>query len=299
MADPDLSLIVAVKDGRDNVLPLLAALKARDTSTEIILACAGPPPADLPSDVSAISLPADTLTPSLWSEGIERARGSRVALTTAQFVPDLNWLTRLQFADLDRWVGVGGAIDNDPKASALNWAIFFLRYSAFAPPLVAGETDEIAADNAVYDRAAILEHRDLLAEGFWEPSFHRLFRSAGRKLALDPDLVLVHHGTVTAEAFARQRYEHGGAYGIERAARGGMARNLVLLLSSPLVPPLLLARIISRIARKPAYRGKLITAFPWLVRFTLAWGRGEAGGYASTLGARRRGAIENETRRHA
>jgi hypothetical protein len=294
--EPKLSIVVAVKDGTSNLPALLGALKERDGNTEVILCCAGP--ATCNEDVAQLFFPAETLVPALWSEGILRARGSRVALTTAQFVPACDWLERLQAADLRRWVGVGGAIDNDPAASARNWAIFFLRYSAFAPPLPAGETEEIAADNAVYDRAAILEHADLLREGFWEPSFHRRFRNAGKKLALDPDLVVVHHGTVSAQNFARQRYLHGRAYGIERAERAGFTRNLLLLLSSPLVPALLLGRIFIRIARRPRYRGRLLVAMPWLVRFTFAWAIGEACGYASTLFAPRTAAAPI-SKRHA
>ena len=295
MANPKLSIVVAVKDGAVNLPALLSALN-QDDQTEVILACAGP---SADAAELATSYPADTLVPTLWSEGIKRAKSRKVALTTAQFVPDHRWLSRLHAVDLDRWAGIGGAIDNDPRASARHWAIFFLRYSAFAPPLQGGETDEIAADNAVYDRIEILKHPDLLDQGFWEPSFHRRFRAAGRKLSLDPQMVVIHHGTVTAESFAEQRYLHGRAYGIERTEGGSMMRNLLLLASSPFVPPLLLARIVSRIARKPAYRRKLITSFPWLVRFTLAWARGEAGGYASTLSARISGKPVNALKRHA
>ena len=294
MADPKLSVVIAVKDGSDNLPALLAALP----DTEVVLACAGAAPHSA-GGATALALPAETLVPNLWSEGIRHANGRAVALTTTQFVPDANWLARLNAADLDRWAGVGGSIANDPKAAARNWAIFFLRYSAFAPPLAAGETDEIAADNAVYDRDAIMQHPDLLDEGFWEPTFHRRFRAAGRKLSIDPAMIVVHHGTVPAESFAHQRYLHGRAYGIERAVRGGAARNLLLLLSSPLVPPLLLARIVSRIAKKPAYRGKLLAALPWLLRFTLAWAGGEAGGYASTFGRRLRGNAQTQSKRHA
>jgi hypothetical protein len=294
--EPKLSIVVAVKDGASNVPALLGALKERDTDTEVILCCAGPEGSN--EDVTQLSFPVETLVPTLWSEGILRARGSRVALTTAQFIPACDWLERLRATDLRLWVGVGGAIDNDPAASPRNWAIFFLRYSAFAPPLPAGETDEIAADNAVYDRAAILEHADLLREGFWEPSFHRRFRKAGKKLALDPDLVVVQHGTVSARSFARQRYLHGRAYGMERAERAGFGRNLLLLLSGPIVLPLLLIRIVARIARRPRYRAKLLIASPWLVRFTFAWATGEAAGYVFTLFAPSTAAAR-KSKRHA
>ena len=289
---PKLSIVIAVKDGRSNVPAVLNALKRAPGNTEIILSCAGPA-TDVAPDKGAtiLSLSEDTLIPSLWSAGIRSAGGDRVALTTAEFVPGPHWVERVQAADLDHWVGVGGAIENDPRASAVNWAIYFLRYSAFAPPLRPGETDEIAADDAVYDRAAILEHPDLLEEGFWEPSFHRRFRAAGKKLMLDPAMVIVHHGTVSARKFASQRFLHGRAYGIERAERGSMVRNLLFLIASPMVTPLLLARIVSRIAKRPAYRGKLWPAFPWLVRFTLAWAAGETGGYVSALGVRRKRAV--------
>lgn len=282
---PKLSIVIAVKDGTANLPAILDALDGRGSETEVIFCRAGPAlDSTVPGDGLLIfTFPAETLVPKLWSEGIIKARGARVALTTAEFIPAADWLDRLHSADLGRWVGVGGAIDCDANASAKNWGIFFLRYSAFAPPLPEGETDEIAADNALYDRAAILEHEDLLSQGFWEPSFHRRFRASGKKLSLDPGLRVVYHGTVSARSFADQRYSHGRAYGVERAERAGVGRNVLLLLSSPLVAPLLLARISARISRRPNYRARLAKAFPWLVRFTAAWASGEAIGYATTI----------------
>jgi len=298
--EPQLSIVVAVKDGDSNLPALLDAVRDRAADTEVIICSAGPAPSVAArANVIVLPFPADTLIPSLWSKGIVRARARRVALSTSQFVPRQDWLGRLHSADLEHWAGVGGAIDNDPEASARNWAIFFLRYSAFAPPLRAGECDEIAADNAAYDRAMIMEHPDLLEEGFWEPSFHRRFRAAGRKLMLNPELVVVHHGTITAQSFARQRYLHGRTYGVERAERGTAARNLFLLIWSPLVTPLLLGRIVSRIATHPAYRAKLLPALLWLVRFTFAWATGEAAGYLSALGTRRRRSAVIPSKGHA
>ena len=308
MAEPALSIVIAVKDGADNVPALLEAIKSRGPETEVILCTAGQAApaggdagqaATAGGDVAQFTFPDDTLVPMLWSEGIKRAHGKSVALTTTQFVPNPRWIYHLQAADLDRWAGVGGAIDNDPHSPARNWAIFFLRYSAFASPVSAGEAEEIAADNAIYDRAAIMEHPDLLKEGFWEPSFHRRFRAAGRKLSIDPELLVVHHGTVRAASFARQRYLHGISYGTERAERSSAGRNLAFLLASPLVPFVLLGRIVSRIAKKPKYRSKLLPAFPWLVWFTLAWATGEAQGYASSLVKRLSGRSAGPSKRHA
>jgi hypothetical protein len=281
-ADLDLSIVVAVKDGAGNLPAILAALGALPEGTELLLCVAGRLDAP-PAGALVINAPEATLIPDLWRDGIRAARGRRVALTTSQCIPAPDWAGRIARADIDAHAGIGGAIDNDPAASPANWAIFFLRYSAFAPPLPAGPADEIAADNAVYDRAAILKEADLLDHGFWEPSFHRRFRAAGRTLLLDPALLVVHHGLVPARDFAEQRRAHGYEYGLERGRRGSTARCLALLALSPAVPPLILLRVVKRLAGRKAYRGHLLPAMPWLVYFAIAWARGEASGYLAAL----------------
>lgn len=286
---PDLSIILAVKDGKGNLPAIFEVLNAAPEGIELLLYVAGDagplPPARFP--VTTIAAPESTLIPPLWADGIRMAHARRVALTTSQCIPAPDWAQLMRAADIDRWAGVGGAIENDPGASAANWAIFFLRYSHFAPPLKAGESEEIAADNAVYDRDACLAQDDLMADGFWEPSFHRRFREAGRAVALDPALLVVHHGLVPSASFAEQRRAHGFAYGLERGQRAGKGRALVLLAMSPLVLPLILMRISRRVGDRPHYKAKLLPSLPWLIRFAFAWASGEALGYLAALTGRK------------
>lgn len=281
---PRVSVIIAVKNGHSNVAAWLRALKEAGDEIEVLFACAGHIPlAVKEAKAKAFSRDESTLIPVLWGEGISLARGERVALTTAQFVPDKNWFARLARSDLGEWVGIGGAIENAPDSTALNWAIFFLRYSAFAPPLAAGEAEDIAADNAIYDRKSVVAYPRLLKDGFWEPSFHRRFHGEGKKLRIDPDLLLIHKGTLNPREFIAQRHLHGRAYGFDRARRVGKCANSVLLLSSPLVPPLLLIRIMARLLKKPQYLSKMFKSLLWLIVFTCAWASGEALGYGTGL----------------
>jgi len=281
---PELSIVVAIKDAAENVPRVLAALADVPDDCEVLLCFAGKAGSTASSARTIVlTAPEDALIPHLWRDGILAARAPRVALTTAQCVPSADWARQIRHADMQRWAGVGGAIDNDPAASAANWAIFFLRYSAFAPPLKGGPAPEIAADNAVYDRAAILACPDLLAEGFWEPSFHRRFHDAGRMLLLDPAIVVTHHGLVTASDFAAQRMAHGHEYGAERGGRASRMTALGLLLRSPLVPLLILARIVRREMARREYRRHLLPSLPWLLAFAVAWSAGEASGYAAAL----------------
>lgn len=283
----ELSIIVALKDSAVNLPRLLALLGHLPDDCELLICCAGKAP-ELPQGklTKVINAPAKALIPHLWRDGIRAARGRRIALTTAQFIPAADWLQRSRDADIERWAGIGGAIANDPAASPANWAIYFLRYSAFAPPLAGGRAQEIAADNAVYDRAAIMACPDLLEDGFWEPSFHRRFHAAGRAICLDPDLIVTHHGAVTMRAFASQRRAHGREYGLERGKRAPPLRAVGLLLRSPALPLLIVARVVGRVWARANYRRHLVKSLPWLLVFALAWSMGEASGYATAIARR-------------
>ena len=282
--EPGLSIVVAVKDAAANLPRLLAALADLPADCEVLICVAGETGTIAPAaEVTVLCAPADALVPHLWRDGILAARARRVALTTAQCVPAPDWASRMRDADVERWAGIGGAIDNDPVASAANWAIFFLRYSAFAPPIERGPVREIAADNAVYDRTAILACPDLLAEGFWEPNFHRRFHEAGRVLLLDPAILVTHYGLVAPRDFARQRMKHGHEYGLERGCRGSRMAALGLLLRSPVLPLLIVARIMRRVMARSSHRRHLLPSLLWLIAFAVAWSMGEARGYAAAL----------------
>ena len=80
--------------------------------------------------------------------------------------------------------GVGGPLVLADDARIVDWAVFYLRYSAFLPSQlpdgpVAGE---IAGDNAAYTRASLARHTSSLTDGFWEVEFHRRLRADGGNL---------------------------------------------------------------------------------------------------------------------
>ena len=289
--EPVLSVVIAVQGAEANLDRILSAISAHPREDiEIIFCVAG----DRSPALAATALPArvsyadeNSLVPQLWRDGILMAHGEKVALTTAHCIPTEQWLGRASHADIARFPGIGGLIDNDPQASAANWAIFFLRYLAFAPVRPASVVRDIAADNAVYDRAAIMAHRDLLDAGFWEPSFHRRFHADGKALFLDPSMIVIHHGLNDPWEFVRHRYAHGTEYGESRALDRGIAARIGLLLASPAVPVLIVARIVGRLTGRRDYSRHLLRALPWLVCFASAWGLGEAAGYWRALWGRK------------
>lgn len=222
--------------------------------------------------------------PLLWKAGILAANSDKVALTTAHCVPDPGWIDRLLHIEIDaNVVGVGGAIANSKNAGTLSWAIYLLRYFSFRPERSAGKVQEIAADNAVYSRAAIMGEADLLEIGFWEPSFHKRFIKDGLELWFDPDLLVYHENQYTLWQFARQRFDHGTAFGSSRADSMGLPHLLLMIFLSPLIPLVFSAKIVRAIQRDSRYHLHAAKSSPLLFFFVCAWSLGEVRGYLGSL----------------
>jgi len=289
-----LSIVVGVQHAQDNLADITRALRPAAHPQVEILFCHTSADPDVPvlvgneGQVRILTSREGSLIPHLWRDGILAARGERVATTTAHCIPATDWVEALLAADLGQTAVLGGTIENHPEADAKGQAIFLQRYLAFAPPQTRRGVRDPAADNALYSRSDILRHRDLLAHGFWEPSFHERFRADKLRLAIDPDLRVVHHNRYSACQFIRQRLAHGCEFGLTRASARPFLRRLVLLLVVPAVFPLMLSRILRRALCKPVFHKRLMTTWLWLILFLLAWVAGEGWGYLVSLRARKR-----------
>lgn len=287
-----LSVVIAVQMAQQNLPEIMRRLVCERHPEVEFLVCytdADPDVLRLLADQSHIRLlrgSPGSLIPHLWRDGILAAHHETVAITTAHCIPDENWLQCLLQSDWQGVAGMGGVIENHPDSDAKGWAIFMLRYLSFAPPQAARQVKEIAADNAAYRRAEILQYQDLLRQGFWEPSFHARFRAAGLSLALEPRLRVIHRNRYGAWQFVGQRYAHGRQFGLARAARLKWFERMLMVALSPLLPLVFLRKIIVAAVRLPRYRRQIPRAIPWLLLFLCGWGLGEARGYVESLARR-------------
>lgn len=289
MTAPALSVVVAVRDAQANVPAIVERLAcARHADVEYLLGFTERDP-DVPGmlpslpNVRALRGAPESLIPHLWRDGIQAAGAPRVAVTTAHCVPSEDWVAALLAADLASAAGVGGTIDCDPAAPALDWAIHIQRYARFSPPQAARTVDDIAADNAVYRRADIVAQGDLLGEGFFEPGFHARFHAAGAALKLDPRIRVTHRNRYRAGTFFRQRYEHGRQFGAARSRGQPLRRRALYAAAAPLLPLVFLHKIVRNARRHAELRKHWLRALPWLCFFLLGWGLGEARGSWETL----------------
>ncbi len=230
--------------------------------------------------VAVVHVSATALTPHLWTRGIMHATGDAVALTIADCRPADDWVSAILEAlnEMPSVAAIGGAIDLDPRGSPADWALYFLRYSAYMPPLQGGPVSEIAGDNAVYRRSALDRHPEAWRHGFWEPTVHASLRQGGMALALDPRIIIVHRHSLNVGEFSRQRFAHGRAFGAARFGSAPLVLRVLRALAAPAVAMVLMARVLRGVLAKRRHRLRLVAGLPFLTWFVLCWIAGETVG---------------------
>jgi hypothetical protein len=293
---PAVSVLVGARDAPRTVAACLAEAlaQARALGGEVIAAVAGEdsPEADAArrAGVTCVVRAGDALVPELWGAALEKGAAPVVVFTTATCVPGPGWLAGL-LAALDanpRAAGAGGPIDGPEGGASSDWAAYFVRYSAYIPPMQAGEVAEIPGDNAAYRRADLARCPSAApptrgetgtARAFWETLVHAELRALGRGLVVVPQAVVRFNAGTNAAAFLRARFRHGRHFGSTREGVGRVGR-IARAAAGPALVPVLTARIFRRVAaRQPRWRRHVLSSLPWLLAFLAAWSAGESLGY--------------------
>lgn len=226
-----------------------------------------------------------TLTPQLWAEGYRRSSGRIVAFTTGHCLVLPAWARSLVQALEAGAAGAGGPLVLGRDTGPLDWAVFYLRYSAFTPErLGAGRiAGDIAGDNAAYRREALDRHAAALERGFWEIDFHRRLRADGDWLAAVPAALIEFGPSFPLRTIISHRFAHGTHFGAARV-RGGARARWQIVLAAPLVPLVLAARAAARVLGTNRGRWRFVVALPWFLVLASAWAAGEAWGAMRGVG---------------
>jgi len=221
------------------------------------------------------------LVPVLWGRGLAVANGKVVALTTTQFRVESGW-ARALLAGLsnDEFAGVGGRMVVSAHAPRLTRAAFLIRYSEHMGTDAADQPRDIAGDNAAYVLERVLRDYPEIASGFWEVDVHRLMRSAGERFGRAPEAVAEFEPAFTLREMIANRFVHGGHFGSYRVRALGWPRWRAVAVT-PLVPIVLLARILGRVRRSGQSFSTTAGAMPYMILLLIAWAAGEACGAVS------------------
>jgi hypothetical protein len=138
-----------------------------------------------------------------------------------------------------------------------------------------GTVREIAGDNAAYDHAALRAVRNDATEPFWEVEAHARFRELGRTLMMHPGATAWFTDDTGLATMAARRFAHGRHSGAFRV-RDGIRTRWQMVLASPVVPFVLLARVARRVLRGRGHAVSFLTSLGAFFVLAFAWAAGEA-----------------------
>lgn len=217
----------------------------------------------------------------LAGDALRAARGEVVLLTEDHCVPPPHWVRAL-------WEGIraapgaaviGGGIDTEPDAGALDWAFWFVDFFRYASPVRGGRAPSISVCNAAYRRTQLEALAPLWADGFHETAMHDAQRMRFGALHLEPGATIRMRRRVAFGAALRERYAFGRLFGCTRLAHARAGHRMFYLLLTPTLPALLMLRMAARALPEPSLRGRFVRAMPVLAALVLAWSWGEWLGY--------------------
>jgi hypothetical protein len=282
MSDPELSVVIAAADPNHTLRECLEALAPQVRGREIEVLVAAPAAADVllvrerfPQFIP-IERPRTLLLAELWGAGAALARGRILALTAGSCIPDAHWVDAILEAHAEYHSAIGGIVDIAEGASLADWALYFIRFSAFTPPLDAGPAD-VCAENGSYKRAAIADQLEwIAAHGFWDHETNERLHSQMRSRWRDPRI------KVTCKRLAGgaglERFRTGRALGRLRAAQYDGRRRALQLLKTPALPAVYLGRIARTVLRAKRHRAAFTCSLPLTAGYLFCWAAGQAVG---------------------
>ena len=275
----ELTIIVAAPQTGTTLGACLDAIASQlsGRECEVLVPAGAPAAAQLVRErfpqFTAIEAPAPSLLPELWGVGVMRAQGRILALTSGACIPEQGWIDAILQAHTEYHSAIGGTIDIAPRSGLKAWALYFIRFAAFMPPL-AREYADVCADNGSYKRAAIADQLPWIgAHGFWDHEVNERLHAEMRSRWRDPRIMVT---CQHASAGSRERFRTGRALGGLRAAQFGPRRRAVQLLKTPLLPVVYLTRIARTVFRARRHRLPFTLALPLILWYLTCWSAGQA-----------------------
>lgn len=229
--------------------------------------------------VNVLSFDRPMTIPELRAAGVFAATGPVVALIEDHCLVTPAWADRLAAAHADGHAVAGGPIRNVATGRIRDWAAFFCEYSAVMEPMPRGPVAGLPGMNVSYGRDALAAIDDLLREGRWETWLHPRLRARGFEFWCEPDAIVEHDKDFDLGEFLSQRYHYSRSYaGMRNPDLGG--RRALYAVGTPLLVPLLYARMARNVFSRRRARRQFLLATPLVMLYVTVWAFGEAVGYA-------------------
>lgn len=212
--------------------------------------------------------------------GLGVVTGDLVAIVEDRGVPRPDWATtfiRLH-AEMPHAV-IGGGVELG-RQTLLNRAVFACDFARYQPPFVAGPREYVTDVNICYKRRAIEQTRSLWQERYHETTVHWALIRAGETLFLNPvPLVDQLRDGLSLSRVWQERIDWGRLFAYTRARESSLGKRLIWLTLSPVLPAVLLWRILRQTASKGLPLAPALAAAPATLLLLTGWCVGEMIGY--------------------
>lgn len=285
--EPTVSVVIASKVGAPFIDACLRSIEeeAQALDAEVIVVAAGEQDyaARIASDypwVKVVHAPDLKKVPALRCRGIEKASGELLCIIEEHCSAAPGWL-RLAVKGHGRgeYAAVGGPVVDDDYDRLRDWVTYFCEYNSAMPPVPAGDTDSLNDANIAYRRQVLLNHIELLPDGYWPMTLHPTLLAEGVKLLSVPDMVVHHLGPWNFGYYLHQRFLFSRAFGGVRAQSETAGRRLAYLIGAPLIPVMLLARMTRSVWDKRCRVKQFVLTLPLIVVALIVLVAGEWVGY--------------------
>ena len=288
-AQPACSVVIPSYCASATLRACLTALVLQDFSRPYEIIVVDSSPDDTPDIVrrdfpqaQLIHLPQQTDPSVARNLGAKQARAEVLAFIDADCVAAPDWLKRLCALLEQGYDAAGGAITNANGESLVSWAGYLCEFREFLPGGPARDVNNLTLGNAVYRRAAFADVGGFPVGCFPQEDqvFHDRLRQRGRRLGLDPQIVVAHFHRTDRDEFLQHQRRIGcvNAQVVNRLDLPGafLARNPHLV---RLTLPLLVAMRFTRTVRACGWVERALIlrrpALTWLVWLGMwAWGQG-------------------------
>lgn len=229
--------------------------------------------------VKLLKAPANLGIPHLRAIGMKQASADIIVVTEDHCIATENWFEEIVAAHRSGYSVVGGLVENGSTRRIRDWAAFFCEYSSLMPPLRPKEQNDIAGNNASYQKRVLDEVDDSIKSQYWEYFMHEELRRKGAAFHVVPSILVTHKKEFNASYFLAQRYHYSRSFAAMRRQRVSSIGRLRYLLLSPALPLLILYRVTCQVLNKGRYLRQFILSFPLLAIFSLSYACGEFVGY--------------------
>lgn len=284
--DPSITVAIVAICGAFHLRRCLAALDVQSGAPPFSIVVVYDPHLD---DVAAMApqrpgIPfianAGQRTPlELAARAVREAGGELVLLTEDHCVPHPDWVRQLVEAQRPGRAAVGGAVEALPGGTAADWAFYLVDYFRYMPPLAAGPSPSLTVCNVAYRRDRLEEIAGLWEEIFHETAINEALKARFGELWLEPSATVGMRRHVRFRDALYERYAFGRLFGCTRLGFMPGWRRAYFGILAPVLPVLLLGRMIRRSLESRRNAARLLRSFPYLVALVIAWSWGEWLGY--------------------